>query len=214
MILLDLLYPPRCALCHEFVPRGSILICDDCKRNLRFTEDGGKQKTAFVSAAIAPFYYEKDVRESLHRFKFFGCTGYARAYAPYVADLIRKEFGDHYDVLSWVPISRKRLRKRGYDQGALLAKAVGKCLGMRPVRTLKKIRDTAPQSLTGSAEKRKSNIAGAYAPFKPERFKGKRVLLLDDIFTTGSTVSECGRTLGMAGAERVLCATVARGRNE
>ena len=213
MILLDLLYPPRCAFCHTFVKSGRILVCDDCRKNLRFAEDSGRQKAAFVSQAIAPFYYEKDVRESLHRFKFAGCTGYARAYAPYLADLIRREFEGEYDILSWVPISRKRMKKRGYDQAKLLANAVGKLLGIRPVQTLKKIRDTAPQSLTGSAEKRKSNIAGAYAPFHPERFVGKRILLLDDIFTTGSTVSECARTLGVAGADRVLCATVARGRS-
>lgn len=213
MILLDLLYPPRCIFCHDFVANGKILVCESCKRGLPFTVDGGRQKAPFVSAAIAPFYYEKTVRESLHRFKFSGCTGYAKGYAPYVADLVRKEYGDTFDLLSWVPVSRKRLRKRGYDQAELLAKAVGKQLGIRPVRTLKKIRDTAPQSLAGSAEKRKSNIAGAYAPYHPERFSGKRVLLIDDIFTTGSTVSECARTLGLAGAERVLCASVARSRS-
>ena len=153
------------------------------------------------------------MKESLHRFKFSSCTGYARVYAPFVADLIRQEIGEDFDVLSWVPISRARLRSRGYDQSALLAKAVGRELGIRPVRTLKKIRNTPPQSLTGSAEKRRSNIAGAYAAFHPERWSGKRVLLLDDIITTGATVSECARTLGLAGADAVLCATVARSRS-
>ena len=213
MILLDLLYPPRCVFCHDFVASGKTLVCEDCRRSLPFTVDGGRQKFTFVSAAIAPFYYEKDVRESLHRFKFSGCSGYAKGYAPYVTDLIRQEFTGEFEVLSWVPISRKRLRTRGYDQAELLAKAVGKELGLQPIRVLKKIRDTAPQSLTGSTEKRKSNIAGAYAAYHPERIVGKRILLLDDIITTGSTVSECARTLGIAGADRVLCAAVACGRS-
>ena len=115
--------------------------------------------------------------------------------------------------MSWVPISRKRLKKRGYDQSKLLAQAVGKLLGVRPVRTLRKIRDTAPQSLTGSAEKRRENVKDAYAVWKPENVIGKRILILDDIFTTGSTVSECARTLGKAGAAEILCAAVARSRS-
>ena len=213
MVIMDLLYPPRCTFCHDFVKNGKILICDKCKDNLPRTLNGGRQKTAFVSACIAPFYYEKDVRESLHRFKFSNCTGYARAYAPYLADLIREEFGDSFDLITWVPISRKRLKKRGYDQAKLLAHKVGKLLGVRPVRTLRKVRNTAPQSLTGSAEKRRANIAGAYRVWKPERFARKRILIIDDIFTTGSTVSECARTLGKAGADQILCATVARSRS-
>ena len=213
MIIMDLLYPPRCTFCHGFVKNGKILICDHCRDNLPRTLNAGRQKTTFVSACIAPFYYEKNVKESLHRFKFSYCTGYARAYAPYLADLIRAEFGDSFDLLTWVPISRKRLKKRGYDQSKLLAQAVGKLLGVRPVRTLCKVRDTAPQSLTGSAEKRRENVKDAYAVWKPENIIGKRILILDDIFTTGSTVSECARTLGKAGAAEILCATVARSRS-
>ena len=213
MIIMDLLYPPRCTFCHGFVKNGKILICDHCRDNLPRTLNAGRQKTTFVSACIAPFYYEKDVKESLHRFKFSYCTGYARAYAPYLADLIREEFGDSFDLLTWVPISRKRLKKRGYDQSKLLAQAVGKLLGVRPVRTLRKVRDTAPQSLTGSAEKRRENVKDAYAVWKPETVIGKRILILDDIFTTGSTVSECARTLGKAGAAEILCAAVARSRS-
>ena len=167
----------------------------------------------FISACIAPFYYEKDVKDSLHRFKFFFCAGYARAYAPYLADLIREEFGDGFYLLTWAQTSRKNIKKRGYDQAKLLAQAVGKLLGVRPVRTLRKVRNAPPQSLAGNAEKRRKNIAGAYAVWKPARFQGKRVLIIDDIITTGSTVSECARMLGKAGANQVLCATVARSRS-
>ncbi len=212
MRLLDLIYPPRCVFCHAFVPNGSVLVCEDCRRDLPFTTDSGRQKIPFVSACVAPFYYEKDVKESLHRFKFGGCTGYAKAYAPYVADCIRDAFGAEFDVLSFVPISRKRMHRRGYDQSALMAKAVGKELSIQPIRVLKKIRNNPPQSRTGAADKRRSNVSGVYAAYHPECFAGKRVLLLDDIVTTGATLSECARTLGLAGAEKVLCACVARSR--
>ena len=210
MKLLDLIYPPRCAFCHRFVNNSKIRVCTDCEKSLPFIQDGAVQKPRFIAAAAAVFRYENDVKNSLHRYKFAGCTGYARAYAPFLAETIRREFGDEYDVLTWVPISRKRLHKRGYDQAELLARAVGAILGVKPVRTLDKIRDNPPQSRAGNEEKRRANVAGVYRVHCPERVAGKRILLLDDIYTTGSTVSECARMLGLAGADKVLCAAVAR----
>ena len=97
-----------------------------------------------------------------------------------------------------------------YDMTAAM---LHELLGVRPVRTLRKVRNAPPQSLAGNAEKRRENITGAYTVWKPARFQGKRVLIIDDIITTGSTVSECARMLGKAGANQVLCATVARSRS-
>ena len=211
-LLVDLIFPPKCAFCHKIVKDGTILICEECEKNLPTTRDFGRQKIEFVSQCVAPLYYEDDVRESLRRFKFAGCSGYAKAYAPMVADCIRQTILDQFDILSWVPVSRQRLRKRGYDQAELLAKAVAEELGLRAEPVLKKKRNTPPQSRTGSAEKRRANIAGAYAVRNPELVRGKRVLLLDDIVTTGSTVREYAKTLGLAGADAVLCAAVARKR--
>ena len=91
-----------------------------------------------------------------------------------------------------------------------MAKLIAKHLGQRPVRLLKKLRDTPPQSQTGSAEKRRANIVGAYVCLRPERVQGKRILLVDDIVTTGSTLSEAAKVLKKAGAKEVICATLAR----
>lgn len=212
IFLLDLLYPPRCAFCHRFVERGDVLVCDDCIRNLPYTTNSGLQKADFVAAIVSPLYYEDTVRESLLRYKFGGTPGYARAYAPLVASCVRAALAGQYDLVSWVPLSRQRLRRRGYDQAQLLAQAVARELGTRAVPTLKKVRNTAAQSRTGSAEKRRANISGAYRVRNPAQIADRRILLLDDIVTTGSTFTECARTLGLAGAERVVGATVARRR--
>lgn len=115
-------------------------------------------------------------------------------------------------MLSWVPVSKKRLRERGYDQAELLCRAVADELGVTPVPLLVKHRHTRAQSASGSAEKRKANIAGAYMLVPEADIQDHRILLIDDIITTGSTVSECARTLGYGGADRVVCATVARQR--
>lgn len=211
--LLDLLYPPRCPFCHCFVKSSAVAICDNCRKNLPYTTNGGRQKADFVTVCVSPLYYEDDVRESLLRYKFHGATGYAKAYAPLIADCIREHLDQEYDLITWVPLSRKRLHRRGYDQAQLLAEAVATELDTMAVGTLKKIRNTAAQSQTGSAEKRRANISGAYRVMNPALVADKRILLIDDIVTTGSTLSECARTLGLAGAECVICAAVARHRD-
>ena len=121
--------------------------------------------------------------------------------------------GMTFDLLTWVPVSARRRFCRGYDQVGLLARALGRELGIKPQRTLRKVRHTPAQSTLSGAEQRKANVLGAYRVVNPRALQGKRVLLLDDIITTGATLSECARTLEAAGAARVLGASVAAGRN-
>ena len=122
--------------------------------------------------------------------------------------LLREREGD-YDLISWVPVSRLRKLRRGYDQVELLAKAVGAELGVEPVKCLLKIRHTSPQSRLSGQAQRRANVLGAYRVLEPEQIVGKRILLLDDVITTGATVGECARVLLTAGAREVHCAAVA-----
>ena len=116
---------------------------------------------------------------------------------------------DSPDVLLFVPISWLRKLKRGYDQVALLAEAVSRELGIPAICALKKIRHTPPQSGLKSAAERRANVLGAYRVIRPDAVAGKRVLLLDDIITTGATVSECARMLSLAGSKEITCAALA-----
>ena len=197
--LLDLLYPPRCAFCHDFLETSREGICAHCKTGLPFAQNGGRQHFPFIPACVSPLNYEGNVRESLLRYKFGGATGYAKVYGRLVAGTVRAELAGEYDLVTWVPLSRRRLRERGYDQARLLAKATAKELGLPLTPTLHKQRNTQPQSRTG-----------AYRMKRGADVTGKRVLLIDDVVTTGATLSECARVLGKAGAEQVVCATVAR----
>ena len=113
------------------------------------------------------------------------------------------------DVITWVPVSRKRRRARGYDQVELLAKAVGPELGIPVEPLLEKFRDNRANSGLKTPAERRANVLGVYKVIEPERLHGKRVLLLDDIVTTGATASECARVLLTAGAEEVIFAAVA-----
>jgi len=211
--LLDLIYPPRCAFCRKFVKSNTNLICPDCEKNLPYTTNGGVKEGEFFSTCISPLYYEGDVRDSLHRYKFNSATGYSKIYGKIMARCIADELPGRYDLISWVPLSQKRLKERGYDQAMLLAMAVALELEDVAVSTLEKTVDVAKQSTVGSREKRKANIAGAYRVADEELISGKRILLIDDIVTTGSTLSECARTLLQGGAKEVLCATIARTRD-
>ena len=119
------------------------------------------------------------------------------------------EYPEGFDVLTWVPVSRVRKFTRGYDQVELLAEAVGKELGLEPVRTLRKLQNNPPQSGISGIEKRRANVLGIYRIENPEQVAGKRVLLLDDILTTGATAGECARVLLTAGAREVHCGCIA-----
>lgn len=200
--LLDLLYPPRCAFCHDFLETSGDGLCAHCRTSLPFAQNGGRQRFSFVRACVSPLTYEGAVRASLLRYKFGGATGYAKVYGRLVVGTVRAELAGEYDLVTWVPLSRRRLRERGYDQARLLAKATAKELGLPLTPTLHKQRNTQPQSGTGDAAKRRANITGAYRMKRSADVAGKRVLLIDDIVTTGATLSECARVLGKAGASR------------
>ena len=207
--LLDLLYPPRCVFCRRLTGGGGAGVCPECRETLPWTEDGAEKRGEGFTVCVAPLYYRDNVRESLHRYKFGGAEGFAETYGPLLAECIQTKLRGGYDLISWVPLSRKRLRERGYDQAKLLAHAAARALGEPLVPTLEKRKDVAKQSAAGGAEQRRANIAGAYRVPEPETVAGKRVLLIDDIVTTGATLSECARTLRAAGAAAVVCAALA-----
>jgi predicted amidophosphoribosyltransferase len=113
------------------------------------------------------------------------------------------------DIITWIPISDKRKRKRGFDQVELLAEKMSEELSIPVIPLLRKLRDNPPQSgITGHAH-RKANVLGAYSVTDPQTVAGKRILLLDDILTSGATAGECARILLTAGAAEVHLAVIA-----
>ena len=167
----------------------------------------------FISLCASPLWYQDEVRESFHRYKFKGSRGYAKVYGRLMAQCVRDHLAGRYDLITWVPLSEQRRKSRGYDQAMLLAEAAALELGDVAAETLTKVRDTGAQSGLGKDDSaRRANVLGAYRPTDPELIAGQRVLLIDDVVTTGSTLSECARTLRTAGAADVVCVTLARAR--
>jgi len=213
--LLDLLFPPRCVFCRRLLHRGEEGICPRCQQELPWALGAEAEQTGeFFSLCASPLWYQDQVRASFHRYKFKGVRGYSRTYGRLVAQCVQDHLAGRYDLITWVPLSRARLRQRGYDQAMLLASAAALALDDVAAETLCKVRDTEAQSGLDGDAARRANVLGAYTAVDAELVEGKRVLLIDDVITTGATISECARILRTVGAREVVCATLARARDQ
>ncbi len=206
--ILDFFFPPRCTFCHRLTQEGAA-VCPRCRERLPFTGSAAQQSFPHLDGCCSPLYYTDSVRDSLLRYKFGGLKLYAAVYGEYLAKCV-DENTFSCDSITWVPLSRRRLRRRGYDQARLLAEEVGKRLRLPCVCLLRKKKNNPAQSRTGNAEKRRRNVKGVYEAVHDADLSGKRILLVDDIVTTGATLSECAAVLKAAGAKAVFACTLAR----
>lgn len=208
----DKLFPHKCVLCGKVLEKDELDLCRSCRTDSP-EFPSGKRKLRFLDSFTAVWYYEGNVRSSILRYKFRNARSYAGAYGRLLAMKLLQEYPEGFDCITWVPVSALRKIRRGYDQVELLANATAGELNMTAVPILKKIRNNKPQSrITGTAERR-ANVLGVYRVLDPGSLRGKRILLLDDILTTGATAGECARMLLTAGAEEVHCAAIAAARN-
>lgn len=211
--ILELLFPPKCVLCGCVLGGEETDLCRNCRT------DGpeypvSKRKFQFLDSFTAVWYYKGYVRKSLHRFKFRGVRSYACCYGRCLAMKLLREHPEGFDAITWVPVSPWRKFTRGYDQSELIAGAVGRELGITPLPLLKKVRHNRQQSRIKGAPGRRANVLGVYRETDGNQIAGKRILLVDDILTTGSTAGEAARVLLTAGAKEVHCGVVAAAHNK
>ena len=206
---LDLLFPPKCPFCGRVLEKPGI--CPTCEKNLPWIEgrEGLREGAGGLRCAGA-VWYEGLAREGLLRLKFQGASAAAEPMGDLVARCAAEHFSGEFDTVTWVPVSKKRLRKRGYDQAELLARAACRLWDTEPVRLLNKTVDNPAQSGISDTAARRANVLGVYEACGDAA--GKHVLLIDDICTTGATLSECARVLKDAGTESVVCAAVSKTR--
>jgi ComF family protein len=209
--LVNLLFPDKCILCGKLLQKEEQDLCRECRTDSP-EYPGRKENLQFLDSFTAVWYYEGNVRRSLLRYKFYNCRSFANGYGRMLAMKLLRENPDGFDCITWVPVSFLRKLTRGYDQVELLANAVGRELGMEPVPLLKKVRHNRPQSGISDASRRRANVLGVYRETNREAIAGKRILLLDDILTTGATAGECARVLLTCGAKEIHCAAVAAAR--
>ncbi len=227
--LLDLLLPPACAFCGQSLESPAHpQLCGECRADIPAlvspccrrcalpypAEDGTDhlcqsclmQPPPF-SRVVAAGVYDGALRSAIHRFKFQGAVGLDRPLGHLLAHQLDQR-GAGYDLIAPVPLHPSRLRQRTYNQSLLLGRELSRLTSL-PVRAdlLQRVRPTLPQQGL-SAEDRRRNLRGAFTVSKPLR--GERVLLVDDVFTTGATARECCARLLAAGAGEVSVAVLAR----
>ena len=207
--LLDWLFPPRCVLCGTLLHQGERELCPGCRKQLAQLRRSILQEGRGFARCVSVFPYEGPVREAILQYKFQGRRSKARFFGQCMAQCGAEELSGAFDLVTWVPVHPLRRLSRGYDQARLLAEETCRCWKVRPQAFLRKRRHTAPNSGLHSASARRGNVLGAYRALHANRLQGKRVLLIDDVVTSGSTLSECARVLTEAGAESVLCLTLA-----
>lgn len=214
-LLRDILFPPRCAFCGALLEEPGD-VCPGCAAALPLREDG-KILTA-VGAARHPcavaLYYDGPVKDGVHALKFGRKSWRARVFGRYVAQAAAGHLGGQFDAVTYVPVSPWRNFRRGFDQARLLAEAAAKIWGVRAEPTLRKIRHNRPQSSLNDPEARAKNVRDVYTVPRPERVRGRRFLLIDDVCTTGSTLSAATDALLDAGCAGVVCAALAGGHQK
>jgi len=228
---LDVLFPPRCAVCNVHQTRcGEMSICKGCRESIREVEEPvcstcGMELYAQGAAnpicgeclknnppfefARSLFYYNDEIRTLLSNLKYKQDTSVLSA----IGELVRECDLSAYEICDYiipVPLHKKRLQKRGFNQALLLAKV---CFGSSDPRikttVLRRTRNTVPQVSLGGKERRRS-LKNAFSVTAGIDLSGTTVCLVDDVYTTGTTVSECCRGLLSSGAVKVLVLTLAR----
>lgn len=229
---LSLLYPPHCAACHADTAPG-VHLCADCEQQAERIERpfcrqcsqpfDGAIEGAFVCSqcrdarfhfdcAVTRYRSRGVVREFIHRFKYDREFYLRHPLAGWMAEALEDERirNEPFDALVPVPLHHARYRERDFNQAEVLASLMAKRSGKPLLHALKRVRYTTTQTKL-DREERMENLRNAFRVRHAASVQSRHLILVDDVFTTGSTVEECARVLRQAGAASVRVITVARG---
>jgi ComF family protein len=206
MSILGLIFPERCAFCGRTLKASGV--CNVCKTELPWW--GGCEEIGDGLKITAPLKYEGKARFALLNFKFHGRKNHARTFADLMEVCIQNHYGaNSFDAITFVPLHWLRKLKRGYNQTELLAGVLSRKLGVQVLKTLAKPKRAKANSRLNSAQRAES-VTGAFRIKCSSAVSGKRILLIDDVCTTGATLRETARILIQVGASDVVCAAVCR----
>ena len=227
-LFLDILYPRHCPVCHEITVPWGKKICDTCREKLKpiygrrcfccskplqkaeqeYCKDC--KKTRQFQQGLGIFPYSTLLQNSLFQLKYGKRQEYGSFYGEFAAYYSREKIEKWgIDIIIPIPLHPRRLEKRGYNQAGIIAEALGKQLEISvEEKILKRQKNTKPQKELNHQERQK-NMKNAFVVRK--KLNGENILLVDDIYTTGSTIEEAAKELKRAGAEKIFFLTVAIG---
>ena len=208
--ILELIYPNACGICEEICKES---LCKKCAIEMRKYEINliNKHKKMYFNESMHIFKYDEIIRQKLIEYKF---QDKAYMYKTFAKIILKNKkvcgFLEKYDIIIPVPIHKKRRLKRGYNQTELIAKEICKNISLElKTGVLIKQKNIKAQSELNKNE-RKQNIKNAFEIKNINEIIDKKILLFDDIYTTGSTVNECSKILKKAGAKQIGVVTIAK----
>ena len=216
--LLDFVFPPRCVICGSLTGYGlNIKICNKCAENAEYVENNWDyaytlnnkfSNRVYFDGGKAVFKYSF-VKKSIERFKYFGARSLGKQYAKIMNEYFADSgFFEKADCIVSVPINKHRLKTRGYDQAGYLAEELAEISNIEFIPNgILRHKNTKPQN-TLKLKERFENVKDAFVG-GDYNFKGKKVIIVDDIFTTGATINECAKVLKSTVAEKVYFLTFA-----
>ena len=230
--LADVIFPPQCMACGTVLRDKSLPLCGSCFDQIKFirsplcpccghpfTERKEKDHLCGDCLLSAPAFstaralgqYDTVLMDVIHRFKYGGKVSLGERLGELMAHFTYPSFHlRDYSLVIPVPLHPRRLRQRGFNQALILAREIARCASLRlDISSLRRIVCTEPQVGLGR-DKRSLNIKGAFSVTDPGRIKGEKIVLVDDVYTTGSTARECALTLMKNKAEKVAVLTLAR----
>ncbi|WP_242987607.1 ComF family protein [Anaerobacterium chartisolvens] len=218
--IINLIFPPKCIFCARILDASTkINICGRCFAKIPFLEknyvyyEARNNNERYFDTVVCVCEYTGIIKRAVIKFKFFNKASYYRAFSKLLAQKLKKMTNNHkFDIIVSVPLHKSRERDRGYNQAFLISRALSREIGIPECSgALKRIKNTATQSLLKKND-RLLNTRDAFVVSSNNKVYKKSILLVDDIFTTGSTVNECSRVLKEAGAAYVCVAVIASAR--
>ncbi len=208
--ILELIYPTTCGICGKICKDA---LCKKCELRLKKYEINCIKKTKknYYNESLHIFKYEGIIRQKILEYKF---QNKSYLYNTFVKILLKNEkvcnFLKSYDIILPVPIHKKRMLNRGYNQTELIAKIIAKNTHLKLETTvLVKKKNVISQTKLKKMQ-RKENVKNAFIIQNEKKIKNKKVLIFDDIYTTGSTVNECAKVLKKAGTNKIGVLTIAK----
>lgn len=222
--LISALFPNVCPSCLKLIGAQEY-ICKNCKKYVlhpvnkkssckicSYPKDiCGCAPYSLYTKAVSPFFYAGKVRHSLHKMKFRNRVDLIKPFALILCDAVKeRDFYENTDIVTFIPMTEKSQRKRGYNQAQLLAEHIAKEINKPCLDLLEKTRETPSQHSLDSFS-RKGNLLGAFEVKSnfANLVKNKNILVVDDIITGGNTMNEAAKTLLIFGAENIYCAAIA-----
>ncbi len=199
----NFIFPQKCTFCGKWVEDFSEFgsICFDCREKMKGEISGGFIKDS--NGLDGLWYcgvYRGFLKECINRFKFFGELTIGRFLGVLLCDVILRN-PLNFDIITFVPLHRKKLLSRGYNQSEVVANIVGKKMQIKVKRTFIKDKNNLPQASVGVL-KRRENVKGVFKLFK-KSIVAESVLIVDDVYTTGSTLRECAEILKKSGVKNI-----------